>query len=67
MVIVRSTHGSDLKRVKIKKYRKLIYEHCLRWSYNFGTESYIRKALHSSLVFCKLDICRESIVTLALS
>jgi len=30
------------------EYRKLIYERCLRRSYNFASESYLRKALRSS-------------------
>jgi len=47
--IVRSTYGSDLESAKkFKEYRKLICEHCLRRSYNFASESYLRKALRPS-------------------
>ena len=44
--IERSTYDSDLKRAKISL--KLIYEHYLRRSYNFASESYLRKNLSSS-------------------
>ena len=37
-IIVRLIYDSDLKHAKI-------YEHCLRRSYNFASESYLRKAL----------------------
>ena len=45
--IVRSTYDSDLKRAKIyfRNIVKLIYECYLRLSYNFASESYLRKAL----------------------
>ena len=48
--IVRSTYDSDLKRSKnfSKEYRKPIYECHLRRSYNFASESCLRKALHSA-------------------
>ena len=45
-----STYDSDFKRAKISflEYRKLICEHCLGRSYNFASESYLRKALRPS-------------------
>jgi len=47
MFIVRSSYDSDLKSAKISfyEYRKLICEHTPRRSYNFASESYLRKAL----------------------
>jgi len=45
--VVRSTYDSDLKSTKINffyEYRRLICEHCLRQSYDFASESYLRKA-----------------------
>jgi len=35
-------------KVQSQEYRKLVYEHYLRGSYDFPSESYLRKALHSS-------------------
>ena len=48
--VVRWTYDRDLKRAKIiisEECRKQIYEYYFRRSYNFASESYIRKALRS--------------------
>jgi len=58
--IVRSTYDSDLQRVKefSWKYCKLIYEHNLRWSYDFASELYPRKAENYRPVSLTSQICK---------
>ena len=61
--IVRSTYDSDLKRAKISQaYRKLINDITIL-HVNLTNE---KLSIHCKM-FCKLDIRRKLIVTLALS
>ena len=67
--IVRLTYDSDLKRAKIdlRNITSLIDEHYLRRYYDFARESYLRKSCVLRKTFCKLDVRRKLIITLALS
>ena len=67
--IVRLTYDSDLKRAKIdlRNITSLIDEHYLRRYYDFARESYLRKSCVLRKTFCKLDVRRKFIITLALS
>jgi len=49
MFIVRLTCDNDLQRLDFSyEYRKLMYEHYLRF-YDFASDLYLRKALRPSL------------------
>jgi len=67
--IVRLTYDSDLKRAKIdlRNITSLTDEHYLRRYYDFARESYLRKSCVLRKTFCKLDVRRKFIITLALS
>ena len=67
--IVRLTYDSDLKRAEIdlRNITSLIDEHYLGRYYDFARESYLRKSCVLRKTFCKLDVRRKFIITLALS